>query len=380
MARKPHPRSRHARSAAQPPAEGLPAQPDPAAAAPPAEPRGPEPPAREPRAPEAPAPQPDPAPRRETRPEPAAGAASRGPGRRPPATPRADRPRRTMHRGGSRASHRHTVLWFAIIALVVLVGGWVVGQRVFDGGGQDQVADTPAAVTGPVSRLTIPEGLRREDIAQILDRETSMSGDAYLEATKAGPRGRALARAKRATSLEGFLFPATYEITPATTVDEFVDMQVAAYEANTADINYAPAARKNLTRFDVLTIASMIEREVAVPAERPLVASVIENRLRQGMSLGIDATVQYAIGEWKPELTVSDLDVDSPYNTRKFTGLPPGPISNPGKDSLNAASRPRSTDYLYYVARNDGTGRHYFSTNAADFERDVARSRANGGG
>lgn len=77
---------------------------------------------------------------------------------------------------------------------------------------------------------------------------------------------------------------------------------------------------------------------------------------------------------------MSDLDVDSPYNTRKFTGLPPGPISNPGKDSLNAASRPRSTDYLYYVARNDGTGRHYFSTNAADFERDVARSRANGGG
>ncbi len=302
----------------------------------------------------------------------------------PPRRPRAGgRPPRRTHRGaGSRASHRRTFLWLAVIALVVLVGGWVLGQRMLDndGGGGDATADTPAAVTGPITRLTVPEGLRREDIAALLDRETHMSGDAYLAATKAGPRGRALAKTKKPTSLEGFLFPATYELTPATTVEEFVDMQVAAYEANTADVNYRPAARKNLTPFDVLTIASMIEREVAVPAERPLVASVIENRLRTGMSLGIDATVQYAIGEWKQDLTVTDLDVDSPYNTRKFTGLPPGPIANPGKDSINAASRPKSTDYLYYVARNDGTGRHYFSTNAEDFQRDVARSRANGGG
>ena len=142
-------------------------------------------------------------------------------------------------------------------------------------------------------------------------------------------------------------------------------------------MNYRYAQSRNLTKYDVLTIASMIEREVAVARERPLVASVIYNRLRAGMRLDIDATVQYAVGEWKEELSNSDLNVDSPYNTRRYAGLPPGPISNPGKDSIRAAARPVQTPYLYYVARNDGSGRHYFSSTPEQFERDVQRSRAN---
>ena len=193
-------------------------------------------------------------------------------------------------------------------------------------------------------------------------------------------RGPARAGTDRPTSLEGFLLPATYDIYEDTTFADLVDMQVDAYKANTADINYRPAAARNLTEFDVLIIASMIEREVAVPAERPKVASVIYNRLREGMSLGIDATVHYAVGDWERELTNADLANDSPYNTRKFTGLPPGPIASPGRESIRAAARPDETDLLYYVARNDGTGQHYFSKDAATFERDVQRSRANGGG
>jgi UPF0755 protein len=110
------------------------------------------------------------------------------------------------------------------------------------------------------------------------------------------------------------------------------------------------------------------------------VASVIYNRLRAGMRLDIDATVQYAIGEWKKNLTAADLATNSPYNTRRFGGLPPGPIASPGKDSIRAAAHPAPTDFLYYVARNDGSGRHYFSRTVAQFEADVARSRANGGG
>jgi UPF0755 protein len=98
------------------------------------------------------------------------------------------------------------------------------------------------------------------------------------------------------------------------------------------------------------------------------------------MRLDIDATVQYALGEWKPELSAEDLAIDSPYNTRKFTGLPPGPISNPGLDSIRAAARPAKVPYLYYVARNDGSGRHFFATTPEQFEQDVAQSEANAAG
>jgi UPF0755 protein len=130
----------------------------------------------------------------------------------------------------------------------------------------------------------------------------------------------------------------------------------------------------------VLTIASMVEREVQVPAERAVVAGVIYNRLRQGMRLDIDATVRYAVGSWTAPLSRSDLAIDSPYNTRRYAGLPPGPIANPGLASIRASARPRITPYLYYVAREDGTGRHYFATTLEEFNRLVARARRNAEG
>jgi uncharacterized YceG family protein len=244
----------------------------------------------------------------------------------------------------------------------------------------DAPATEPAAATVPTHKLLIREGLRREDIAALLDEDTTISGARYLALTGKGQRGRRLAGTSRPTSLEGFLFPATYEITDDTTAAELVDDQLAAYDANTSQVNYAYAKSKNLTKYDVLILASMIEREVAVPRERPIVAGVMYNRLKAGMRLDIDATVQYALGEWKPELSAADLAIDSPYNTRKYAGLPPGPISNPGLDSIRAAARPAKVPYLYYVARNDGSGRHFFATTAEQFERDVALSKANAGG
>ncbi len=268
-----------------------------------------------------------------------------------------------------------TFIWLVLIVVMVAAAALALIRA----SGDDEAAVVEPSATAPAQKLLVREGLRREDVAGILDAETGIDGSRYLALTAAGARGRALAKADRPTSLEGFLFPATYEITAATSAQELVDLQLAAYAANTSGIDYAFARKKNLTRFDVLTIASMIEREVVVASERPLVASVIYNRLKAGMLLGIDATVQYAVGEWKTELTAADLAIDSPYNTRRFAGLPPGPIASPGADSIRAAARPKQTDFIYYVARNDGSGRHYFSSSAEQFEIDVQRSRANQG-
>lgn len=279
--------------------------------------------------------------------------------------------REPRRRGGGR-----TVLWIVLILVMAVAVGLAVAREARK---DDASTAGPPVATAPTRKLLIREGLRREDIAALLDSETSISGAQYLKLTAPGARGRRLAGTSRPTSLEGFLFPATYDITDATTAAELVDEQLAAYAANTSQVSYAYARSKNLTRFDVLTLASMIEREVQVARERPIVAGVMYNRLRQGMRLDIDATVQYALGRWKPELTASDLAIDSPYNTRRFAGLPPGPISNPGLDSIRAAARPAKVPYLYYVARNDGTGRHFFATTQEEFDRDVAQSEANAG-
>lgn len=284
--------------------------------------------------------------------------------------------RRDHRRPPRRAHHGRTALWLVLFLAVAVLGAAAVVRSVSSGDDAPAVAAQTTATT-PVARVTFPEGLRREEIADILARETGLSRDRYMDLTAAGPRGRKLAQADGPRSLEGFLFPATYDIYPDTTVGDVVDQQIQAYEDRTAAIDYRYARSKNLTEYDVLTIASMVEREVRVPAERPIVAGVMYNRLKAGMRLDIDATVQYALGEWKPELTASDLQVDSPYNTRRFAGLPPGPISNPGSASIVAAARPTRTDYLYYVARADGTGRHYFARTPEEFEQAVARAREN---
>ena len=133
-------------------------------------------------------------------------------------------------------------------------------------------------------------------------------------------------------------------------------------------------ARPNLTPYDVTIVASMVEREVEVPSERPLVAAVIWNRLRLGMRLQIDATVEYVLPHYKSVLTYDDLKTESPYNTYLHAGLPPTPIANPGAASLKAAADPASVDYLYYVARNDGSGRHYFASTYNEFLADKQKA------
>ena len=133
------------------------------------------------------------------------------------------------------------------------------------------------------------------------------------------------------------------------------------------------AHSKHLTRYDVLIIASMIEREAELPRERPLVAAVIYNRLKQGMPLGIDATIRYFTNNWQRPIRESELQADEPYNTRLNRGLPPTPIGNPGLASLQAAAHPAHKPYLFYVRKPGNSGAHAFSSTDAQFQRDVAK-------
>jgi UPF0755 protein len=208
----------------------------------------------------------------------------------------------------------------------------------------------------PTITLTVPEGYSRAQTAE-LAREAGLRGD-YLKAS---------------ARHEGFLFPDTFELERNAPVADLVRLQLEDFERRFAGVEMGYARSKNLTEHDVVTIASMVEEEAQLDEERELIAGVIYNRLREGIPLGIDATIRFATGNYEQPLTESELAVDSPYNTRVNAGLPPGPISSPGLASLEAAARPAEVEYLYYVVEPGTCGEHSFSSTAAEFEADVAR-------
>jgi UPF0755 protein len=235
----------------------------------------------------------------------------------------------------------------------------------------DTLTDPPKPDT---VTITIPEGLSRPEIKRLVG--DSLSGD-YMKASIGSPRLKPAAYGgKNAKNLEGFLFPATYELKPGQPVGALVDRQLDTFERELAQVDLRYAKSKNLTAYDVLTIASMIDREAQLPKERAIVASVIYNRLSQGIPLGIDATIRFATGNWSEPLKQSELAIDSGYNTRTNQGLPPGPIGNPGLAAMQAAARPAKTDYLYYVVKPCGNGAHAFSSSDAQFQQDVERYNA----
>jgi UPF0755 protein len=234
-------------------------------------------------------------------------------------------------------------------------------------------------VTGPqdhIVQVTIPEGLSRVEISRIA-RKAGLRGD-YMAASAESSLidFGAYGLHRRPASLEGFLFPATYDVKRDAPVSSLVSKQVAAFKAMFRQIPLSHARKKNLTAFDVLTIASMVEREAQVDRERPLIAAVIYNRLHEGQPLAIDATIRYATGNWSSPLTTSQLAIRSPYNSRTHAGLPPGPIGNPGLSSIRAAADPAKVNYLYYVVKPGKCGEHSFSSSFQGFERDQARYQA----
>lgn len=215
--------------------------------------------------------------------------------------------------------------------------------------------------------FTIPEGYTVQQVARLLSDFEFIDQELFLVAvtqavTPFPETDTGLTDYRR---LEGYLFPDTYTVGGEISEGELVDLMVGRFTQEMDRLDYrSKAAAIGLTVHEAVTVASMIEREARVPGERSLIAGVIHNRLRIGMPLQIDATVQYALGEHRPVIYYRDLEVDSPYNTYRINGLPPGPIAAPGASSLRAAVEPETTNYLYYVARPDGS--HAFARTLAE--------------
>jgi UPF0755 protein len=262
-----------------------------------------------------------------------------------------------------------------LLALVVLLA--VLAAAGCSGGGDDP---EPVVTTPPLARLRIifPEGFTRRDMADRVAAVRQIAIDnrgvtprltraGYLAASGVAVPPAEFRKDWKLSSIEGFLFPATYEFTKLTSSARLVRDQLTTFRKNWRKVDMRYARSKNLTPYDVLIIASMIEKEAVVPAERKLVAAVVYNRVRNGMPLGIDATIRYGrdVPGTEP-LRTSDLESDDPFNTRKRLGLPPTPISNPGLASMRAAAHPAPVDYLYYVRRPDGV-HHFFTASSAEF-------------
>ena len=266
-------------------------------------------------------------------------------------------------------AHRRRLLaliLFGVVAGVVVWAAWGAVKR------NDSTLPKSRTTTAPppkIIKILFPEGFTRAQMAVRAGRRSpTITERGYLAETAASTLPGRFAGDGKPRSLEGLLFPATYDLYETDPVSRLVGKQLDAFRLGWARVTLGYARSKNLTPYDVLIIASMIEREVVVPSERPLVAAVIYNRLHARIPLGIDATLRYGLGI-PPTRAIRkrDLDSNSPYNTRKFRGLPPTPIANPGLASMQAAAHPAKVGYLYFVRKPDCRS-HFFTASAAEFD------------
>ncbi|WP_067923052.1 endolytic transglycosylase MltG [Alicyclobacillus shizuokensis] len=232
-------------------------------------------------------------------------------------------------------------------------------------------------------RVTIPEGFTVTQIADRLAVAGVVKRKAFLQEVQSGHFQEPFLaeighRPQVRWRLEGYLFPDTYEFTKGESAHAVVGDMLEDFQRRVASVYGTTMHRQGQSLSQVVTEASLIEKEAKVDAERPLIASVINNRLhhRPPMKLQIDATIEYILGH-RDVVTVEDTHVDNPYNTYLHSGLPPGPIASPGLASIRAVLHPAHTDYLYYVAKNDGSGEHYFAATYAQQLRNEARSQHN---
>lgn len=238
-------------------------------------------------------------------------------------------------------------------------------------------------------RFTIPEGFTVEQIAETLDKAGYAKKADFMaladkdqvwsdvDAVKNIPKNPDLRH-----RLEGYLFPDTYELVTASKPEDIIKrlLQELDHKLDTLPENWEDSLAANKVDFHgMMTIASLVEREVVVDAERPVVAGIIYNRLKKGMPLQIDATVQYLLDKQKERLLVDDLQVDSPYNTYKVNGLPPGPIASPSLKSIEAALFPKETEYYFYVTKKDGSHEHLFAETLKEHNRNIEKSNQTAG-
>ena len=256
----------------------------------------------------------------------------------------------------------------------LLSGRHTLNEGMTYGTAIDELSKQPVVAKGDTIDVTIPEGRSRKETARLI-RKSGLRGG-YLKASErfSGRLNPFRYDAPKGTrSLEGFLFPATYELKARAPARDLVDRQLATFRDSFDSVDLRRARRRKLTAYDVLIIASMVEREAQLASERATIAAVIYNRLKDGTPLGIDATIRYATDNWSRPLRESELQIDSPYNTRKRTGLPPTPIGNPGLASIRAAAAPANVDFRYYVVKPGRCGEHAFSASFAQFQRDSRR-------
>ncbi|MFQ6100520.1 MAG: endolytic transglycosylase MltG [Anaerolineae bacterium] len=234
----------------------------------------------------------------------------------------------------------------------------------------------------PEQVITIQEGLRLEQVAAAVAEQTNISPDDFLALVTTGWRDSNLAfdflsDLSPGATLEGFLFPATYRLPEEGTAVDLVGRMLGTFGTRVSPEMRAAAASHGLSVYELVTLASIVEREAVLDEERPLIAGVYHNRLESGWFLSACPTVQYALGtpdEWWPQFTLEATDVDSPYNTYRHLGLPPGPICNPGLASIQAAAHPADTDYFFFLAdctKNDGS--HLFAVTQEEHNHNYER-------
>jgi UPF0755 protein len=253
------------------------------------------------------------------------------------------------------------------------VGGYgteiKTGEYTFARGAESEMIleKLTAGDAAPTLAVTIPEGLSLEETAQEVAGQSGVSAAEFEEAARRTDYGYGFLEDPAIKTTEGFLFPKQYEFEKGTKAPQMVTRMLEQYlmETQTLDISSAKE-RLNMSEYELVIVASLIEKEAARSEERPLVASVIYNRIRKDMPLQIDASVHYALDKQGEELSLADLKVNSPYNTYENTGLPPGPICSPSRDSLEAAMNPAETDYLYYVLKANGE-EHFFTKSYQEF-------------
>jgi UPF0755 protein len=217
--------------------------------------------------------------------------------------------------------------------------------------------------------VTIMEGLAATQIqAQLVKEGTVTNADTYLDLAKQ-PEKFVVPQiggvTQKVTTLEGLLFPDTYNLMAGDGPTQLIGAQLQAFNKKTASLDWSKADAIGLTPYQIVIVASLLEKEATTASDRAAVAAVIYNRMKKKMSLGLDVTVRYAVNKWTEPLTDADLTVDSPYNTRVVKGLPPGPICNPGVTSITAALNPAAVDYLYFLA--DANGKMSFTASYNDF-------------
>ena len=227
-------------------------------------------------------------------------------------------------------------------------------------------------------KITIPEGLRIDEVAMLFEAADLANAKEFEK--KAWDPVFAKSLGLSGTSLEGFLHPETYHFRKQTPVEKIIENMVQSYRQVYTDEWQKQAKEMNLSELEVVTLASIIEKETGAAHERPLIGGVFHNRLRQNWRMDTDPTVIYAVllsrGSFNGNLTLEDLKIDHPYNTYRHKGLPPGPICNPGTEAIRAALYPKKTKHMFFVSKNDGT--HHFCPTLKCHYRAVARYQGGG--